>query len=147
MRLGLKARHIPGRLTTGSFILNSGLTKLSAGDQMAAGVHGMATGSYPALKRIDPKVFTKLLAGAELVVGTALLAPVVPTAIAAVGLAGFSVGLLGLYLRTPGMHQRGTLRPTQDGLALAKDVWMLGIATGFITDELTARMKSSRKKS
>jgi hypothetical protein len=43
MRLGLKARHIPGRLTTGSFILNSGLNKLSADDQMATGVHGMAT--------------------------------------------------------------------------------------------------------
>jgi uncharacterized membrane protein YphA (DoxX/SURF4 family) len=147
MRLGLKARHIPGRLTTGSFILNSGLSKLSADDQTATRVHGMATESYPALKRIDPKVFTKLVAGAELVIGTALLVPVVPTAIAAVGLAGFSLGLLGLYLRTPGMHQRGTLRPTPDGLALAKDVWMLGIATGFLTDELTAHKKSFRKKS
>jgi hypothetical protein len=45
------------------------------------------------------------------------------------------------------MHQWGTLRPTPDGLALAKDVWMLGIATGFITDELTAHKKSSGKTS
>lgn len=65
----------------------------------------------------------------------------VPTAVAAIGLAGFSAGLLGLYLRTPGMHQRGTLRPTPDGLPLAKDVWMLAIATGFLTDELTPRKR------
>lgn len=141
MRLGLRVRHIPGRLATGSFILNSGLTKLSAGDQVAAGVHGMATGSYPTLKRIDPKLFTKLVAGAELAIGTALLTPVVPTAVAAIGLAGFSVGLLGLYLRTPGMRRRGSLRPTQDGIPLAKDVWMLAIATGFLADELTPRRK------
>jgi uncharacterized membrane protein YphA (DoxX/SURF4 family) len=141
MRLGLRVRHIPGRLATGSFILNSGLTKLSADDQVAAGVHGMAAGSYPTLKRIDPKLFTKLVAGAELAIGTALLTPVVPTAVAAIGLAGFSVGLLGLYLRTPGMHRRGSLRPTQDGIPLAKDVWMLAIATGFLADELTPRRK------
>ncbi|MDQ3824808.1 MAG: DoxX family membrane protein [Actinomycetota bacterium] len=141
MRLGSKIRHIPGRLATGSFILNSGLTKLSADDQVAAGVHGMATGTYPALKRIDPKLFTRLLAGAEITIGVALLTPVVPTTVAAVGLAGFSAGLLGLYLRTPGMHLRGSLRPTQDGIPLAKDIWMLGMATDFLIDELSHRKK------
>ena len=137
MKLRSKVRHIPGRLATGSFILNSGLTKLSANDQVAAGVHGMATGPYPALKRIDPKLFTRLLAGAEIAVGVALLTPVVRTAVAAVGLAGFSAGLLGLYLGTPGMHRRRSLRPTPDGIPLAKDIWMLGMATDFLIDELS----------
>ncbi|MGH3599083.1 MAG: hypothetical protein ACRDQH_02200 [Pseudonocardiaceae bacterium] len=27
----------------------------------------------------------------------------------------------GLYLRTPGMRQQGSLRPTENGVALAKD--------------------------
>lgn len=132
---------MPGRLATGSFILNSGLTKLSADDQVAAGVHGMATGTYPALKKIDPKLFTRLLAGAEIAIGVALLTPVVPTAVAAAGLGGFSAGLLGLYLRTPGMHRSGSLRPTRDGIPLAKDVWLLGMATDFLIDEISHRKR------
>jgi hypothetical protein len=137
-RLRIKARHIPGRLATGSFIVNSGLTKLTADDRTAAMLHGMATGSYPVLKRIDYRLFAKLLAGEEIAIGTALLLPVVPTAVAAAGLAAFSTGLLGLYLRTPGMRQHGSLRPTQDGIALAKDIWMVGIAAGLLIDELTS---------
>jgi hypothetical protein len=34
-----------------------------------------------------------------------LLLPIIPTALAGLGLAGFSAGLLGLYLRIPGMRQ------------------------------------------
>jgi hypothetical protein len=66
------------------------------------------------------------------------LLPVVPTAVAGAGLAAFSAGMLGLYLRTPGMRQDGSLRPTQQGTAIAKDVWMLGIAAGFIVDEVVS---------
>ncbi|MCU1649843.1 MAG: rane protein, partial [Pseudonocardia sp.] len=47
-----------------------------------------------------------------------------------------SAGLLGMYLRTPGMRQKGSLRPTEQGLALAQDAWMLGIGLGFIVEEL-----------
>ena len=139
MRFSIKARHIPGRLVTGSFILNSGITKLSADERAAATLHGMATGSYPALKRVDYRLFTKLLAGGEIAIGAALLLPVVPTAAAAAGLAAFSAGLLGLYLRTPGMRQQNSLRPTESGIALAKDVWMFGIAAGLLIDELTSQ--------
>jgi uncharacterized membrane protein YphA (DoxX/SURF4 family) len=134
----MKFRHIPGRLVTGSFILNSGLSILFADDQTAAGLHGMASGSYPVFKRVNSRVFAKLLGGGEIIVGTALLLPVVPTGLAAVGLAAFSGSVLGLYLRTPGMRRQGSLRPTQEGIALAKDVWMLGIAAGLLIDELTS---------
>jgi hypothetical protein len=47
----------------------------------------------------------------------------------------FSAGLLGLHLRTPGMRRAGSLRPTQQGLPIAKDVWMLG--AGLVVDALT----------
>lgn len=137
MKFPIKARHLPGRLATGAFIINSGLTKISADEQTAAMVHGMATGSYPFLKRIDPQLFTRVLSGAEIAIGSALLLPVVPTAVTAAGLAAFSAGLLGLYLRTPGMHRQGSLRPTEAGVPMAKDVWMLGIAAGLLIDELT----------
>ena len=49
----------------------------------------------------------------------------------------FSAGLLGLYLRTPGMHN--SLRPTQQGTPIAKDVWLLGIGAGLVIDDLASR--------
>jgi uncharacterized membrane protein YphA (DoxX/SURF4 family) len=139
IRLSAKARRAPGRIATGSFLVNSGLSKLSTDQQTAAGLHAMAATAYPALKRIHPKLFTMILSGAEISLGTALLLPVVPAAAAALGLATFSGGLLGLYLRSPGMRQQGSLRPTENGLAMAKDIWMLAIAAGLLADAVTNR--------
>jgi hypothetical protein len=64
---------------------------------------------------------------------------VVPAALAGAALTGFSAGLLGLYLRTPGMR-RGPkdLRSTPQGLPLSKDVWMLGAGLALVVDGLTA---------
>ncbi|MQA85551.1 MAG: hypothetical protein GEV03_13205 [Streptosporangiales bacterium] len=117
-------------MATGAYILNSGLTKRQADPETASQVHGMAAGAYPFLGKLDAQFFTRLLSSGEIVLGTALLFPVVPTALAGAGLAGFSAGLVGLYLRTPGMRQEGSLRPTQQGQGLAKDVWILGLGSG-----------------
>ena len=138
MDVPVRLRHLPGRVVTGVFILNSGLSKRRADEGTAAWLHGTATGTYPFLERIPAPQFVKLLSTAEIALGAALLLPVVPTALAATGLAAFSAGLVGLYLRTPGMRQGGSLSPTPEGLALAKDVWMLGIALGLLTDVLTS---------
>jgi hypothetical protein len=54
-------------------------------------------------------------------------------------LAAFSGGLLGIYLRTPAMTKEDGIRPSQQGTALAKDVWMLGIGLGLVADALTDR--------
>jgi uncharacterized membrane protein YphA (DoxX/SURF4 family) len=137
MDLPIKPHHIPGRVVTGAFILTSGLNKRHADENTVAGLHGMASGTYPFLGKIPAPLFVKLLSTAEITLGSALLLPVVPTALAAVGLAGFSAGLIGLYLRTPGMRREGSLSPTPQGLVLAKDVWMLGIALGLLADVLT----------
>ena len=67
----------------------------------------------------------------------ALLVPVVPAAVAGAGLTAFSGGLLGLYARTPGMRKEGTPLPTQQGVPLAKDIWMAGIGLGLVIDEIT----------
>ncbi|WUT00826.1 hypothetical protein OHA46_30865 [Streptomyces sp. NBC_00708] len=125
-------RDIPPRLATGAFILNSGLGKLKADEATAQGLHGMAANAYPFLGKLEPAKFTRLLACSEIAVGAALLVPFVPTRLAGLALTGFSGGLFGLYLRTPGMREPGSLRPTQDGIALAKDSWMLGIGLGFL---------------
>lgn len=129
--------HLAIRTTAGAFILNAGLGKWSGDAQTATGVHGMATGTYPFLKSIDPPRFLKVLAAGEIGLGAALLTPVVPTAVAGVGLTGFAASLLGLYLRTPGM--RKGLRPTQQGTPIAKDVWLLGMGAALLADGLTGR--------
>ncbi|MFG2591115.1 hypothetical protein [Streptomyces sp. NPDC048438] len=133
MTIALEPRDVAPRLLIGAFILNSGLSKLKADEDTAQGLHGMACTAYPFLKKLEAGRFTRLLACAEIAVSGALLAPFVPTRLAGAVLTGFSGGLVGLYLRVPGMRQEGSLRPTQDGIALAKDTWMLGIGVGFMS--------------
>jgi hypothetical protein len=133
MRLPITLSEIGPRISAGALILNSGLGKRGADEATAAGLHGFASGTYPFLKNVQPQQFAKALATGEIAVGAILLAPVVPTAVAGAVLTAFSGGLLGLYLRTPGMHKPGSLAPTQEGLAIAKDVWLLGIGIGLLT--------------
>ncbi len=139
MRMAAFARRQPGRLAAGAFILNSGVGKWSADEQTAARLHAMASGTYPFLARLSPRDFTRLLAAGEIGLGAALLLPVVPAGLAGAGLTAFSGGLLGLYLRTPGLRRERSLRPSQQGVPLAKDVWMLGIGLGLLIDALTER--------
>jgi hypothetical protein len=139
MGISIKVRHLPQRIATGAFILNSGIGKLSADEATAAHLHGFAAGTYPFLKKVKPEDFTRALALTEIALGTALLIPVVPAALAGAGLTAFSGGLLGLYARTPGMRKEGSPLPTQDGIPLAKDVWMMGVGLGLIADGLTDR--------
>jgi hypothetical protein len=136
MRISVKASHLPPRIAAGAFILNSGLGKWSANEETAAQLHGFAVGAYPFLAKIKPKDFAKLLAAAEIALGAALLVPVIPSAVAGAGLTAFSGGLLGLYGRTPGMRKDGSPFPTQQGISLAKDAWMLGIGLGLVIDDL-----------
>jgi hypothetical protein len=139
MRLFARPHQIPGRLAAGAVIVNSGLTKARADEATATELHTFAKGTYPFLADMDPVRFTRLLAKTEIALGTALLLPIVPSLLAGTALAGFAGGLLGLYLRTPGMREEYSLRPTQQGTALVKDVWLLGIALGLIVEELRAR--------
>jgi hypothetical protein len=133
MGLPITLSEIAPRISAGAFILNSGLGKRGADEEAAAGMHGFAAGSYPFLKNLRPQQFAKVLSTSEIVVGTALLVPFVPTAVAGALLTGFSGGLLGLYLRTPGMRKPGSLAPTEQGLVIAKDSWLLGIGIGLLT--------------
>lgn len=133
------ARQLPARAAAGGFILNSGLTKWQADEQTAARLHGMASSSYPFLARVPPRDFGRLLALAEIGLGGALLLPVVPAWLAGGALTAFSGGLLGMYLQTEGMHQPGSVRPTPQGVPLAKDIWMLGIGLSLVADDVTER--------
>jgi hypothetical protein len=131
--LPITVPEIAPRLSAGAFILNSGLGKRNVPADAAVGMHGMAAGTYPFLKTVPPEQFVKQLSTAEIVIGAALLTPFVPTALAGALLTGFSGGLLGLYLKTPGMRKPGSLAPTPEGLGLAKDSWLVGIGIGLLS--------------
>ncbi|MGG7570744.1 hypothetical protein [Streptomyces sirii] len=141
-----QARDVAPRLATGAFILNTGLMKLRADQGTAEGLHAMARTAYPFLERIPAERFTRLLACTEVAVGSALLAPFVPTRLAGLALTGFAGGLVGLYLRVPGMREPGSLRPTPDGVPMAKDAWMLGIGLGFLGASGRARRAARRRR-
>jgi uncharacterized membrane protein YphA (DoxX/SURF4 family) len=132
--------HLAGRITTGAFILHSGLEKWNGGPEAAEGTHGMASTAYPALAKLRPPRFLKLLAATEIALGAALLTPLVPDRVAGAALTGFSGGLLGLYARVPGLRREGSVWPTQNGIGLAKDAWMVGIGL----DLLAARPRDRR---
>ncbi len=101
----------------------------------------MAVGAVPALKDISPPTFAKLLSRTEIAIGAALLLPIVPSVVAGAALAGFSAGLVRLYWATPGMHEPGDPRPTQQGVALAKDTWLLGAGLTLVLDDLLNRKR------
>jgi len=139
-----KLRRAPGRIATGAFILNTGLTKLTtADDDTAKALHSMAAHAYPVFDKLEPRQFLKLLGTGETALGSALLLPLVPARLAGLGLMGFSGALLGMWWRTPGMHEPGNPRPTHQGTTIAKDVWMFAIGTGLVIDALTSRPRKT----
>ncbi len=105
----VKARDLPGRIATGAYILHAGLEKWHAEEARAKGVHQAASGAFPFLERVPPERFIKLLAAGEIAIGSALLAPVVPSVLAGAALTGFSGSLVTMYLRTPAMHKPGSV--------------------------------------
>jgi hypothetical protein len=137
VRLPVKASDLPGRITTGAFILHAGVEKWNADDARAEAVHGMAAGAFPFLKRIPPERFVRLLAASEIAVGSALLTPAVPSALAGAALTAFSGGLVAMYARTPALRRSGSIWPSPAGTGVSKDVWMLGIGLGLVVDGLT----------
>jgi hypothetical protein len=126
-------------LAAGSYVLNSGLSKWETDEATAKQLKGFAVGTYPFLAKLDPRLFAKTLSATEIAVGTAVALPLVPSAVAGAALTGFALALLGLYLRTPGMREQGSLRPTPQGIPLAKDVWLAGIGASLFIDGLIKR--------
>ena len=133
----MRPAHVPLRLATGAFILNSGIGKRQLPPDAAAGLQSMAAAALPQVKTMSPTTFGKTLSTAEIALGVALLAPIVPSALAGAALTAFGAGMLAMYLRTPGLHEPGSIRPTQAGTAIAKDVWMVGAGLSLLIDGLT----------
>ena len=133
----MKFREVPLRLVIGTFVLHSGLQKWKGDDVTAEGVHGMAAGTYPIFKSMEPSSFLRMLSVGEITVGAALLLPIVPTGVAGATLTGFSGALLGLYARTPGMREEHSVWPTPQGIAISKDSWMFAAGLSLLADAMT----------
>jgi hypothetical protein len=50
-----------------------------------------------------------------------------------------------MYLKTPGMTLEDGIRPSPQGTALAKDIWMLGIAAALVLDRKPTRGDATRQ--
>ena len=138
----MKLSHIPLRLATGAFILNSGLSKRNLPPEAAGALQGMAANAVPRAKEMEPQVFGRALSTGEIALGAALLTPFVPSALAGAALTAFGGGLVQMYLNTPGMTEEGSLvKPTQDGTAVAKDIWLVGAGLALLIDGLTPKKK------
>ncbi len=132
----MRLHHIPLRVATGAFILNSGLGKRNLPVENATALQGMAGNAFPAFKKMDARTFGTFLSTSEMGIGAALLTPIVPPFLAGAALTAFGGGMMTMYWRTPGMHEDGSPKPTQDGTALAKDVWLLGAGLTLLLDGL-----------
>jgi hypothetical protein len=128
--------QVPLRTVAGAFILDQGLSKRDAGDETASNLQGMATTAVPQAEELDPKSFVKLLSSGEMALGAALLVPFVPPWVGGFGLIAFSSGLLRIYVKIPGMREDSSLRPTAQGVGIAKDSWLLAIGLALVLGSL-----------
>ena len=134
MRLHLAPRDVPLRLVTGAYIAHSGLEKWRGSEEQANGIHGTAAKAFPILRPIPPRRFLRMLAAGEILTGSLLLNPLISNGVAGAALTVFSGGLVAMYTRTPTMHAPGSIWPSRLGIAVSKDVWMLGIGLGLLAD-------------
>lgn len=135
-------RNVPARLATGAFVLHSGLGKWGGGEEQAGGLHGMASAALPPLGKLSPPTFLRALSIGEIATGAALLAPFVSNRTAGMALTAFSGGLVTMYARTPWMREPGSIWPSEQGIGVAKDVWMLGIGLGLLLEPGTTKATS-----
>ncbi len=145
--MATKLWHVPVRLATGAIILDQGLLKLGADDDTAKWLHGQAVQAFPQFADMEPREFVQLLSAGEIALGTALLGiGFVPSSLAGLALGAFGGSLVRLYLKSPGTRREGSIAPSQQGVGLAKDSWMLAIGTALVLDAVFGSRGRRRKK-
>ena len=121
------------RAVPGAFVANSGIGKIGMPAEYSAGVQQAAVSGIPTAAKLPADKFGTYLGYAETGIGAALLAPFVPNKVAGAGLAAFAGGLLTMYFRNPENTEADGIRPSQEGRALSKDVFMLAIGLALMT--------------
>jgi hypothetical protein len=146
VRLPVKARDLPARIATGGYILHSGLEKWRGDETRAKALHGVASNAFPVLQQIPPERFLRILAASEIAIGTALLVPVVPNAVAGAALTGFSGSLLAMYARTPAMRKPGSIWPSHTASPSARTSGCWGSAWAWSPTGSPARASSDQRR-
>jgi hypothetical protein len=145
--MATKLWHVPVRLATGAIILDQGLLKLGADEDTVKWLHGQASQAFPRFADMDPKDFVQLLSTSEIALGLALLGiGFVPSSLAGLGLGIFGGSLTRFYLRSEGTRREGSIAPSQQGIGLAKDSWMLAIGAALVLDALFGSGKRRKSK-
>jgi ElaB/YqjD/DUF883 family membrane-anchored ribosome-binding protein len=126
MAISADLRRAPLRLTTGALVINSGISQFNADAEASAKLHQTASKYVPQLERLDPQVFSKMVAAGQLTVGAALLVPIVPSVAAGLGLSLLGGSLAATKWRTDGMQT-----PTED-------VLLAGSGVSLLLDSLTS---------
>lgn len=121
----MKLSNIPLRAIPGAFIVNSGLGKLDMDAESSKGLQDFAATGIKELKQLPSDKFGQIIGASEIAVGGALLAPFVSNRIAGAGLTAFGAGLLTLYFGDDDNTLDDGIRPSEQGLSLAKDSWLL----------------------
>ena len=138
----------PGTAGDRAIIVDQGLQKLGADEDTAKWLHGQAVKAFPQFADMEPKDFVQLLSASEITLGAALLGiGFIPSSLAGLGLSIFAGSLTRVYLTAPGNRRECTVAPSQQGVGLAKDSWMLAIGVALVLDSLFGSRKSNKKKS
>lgn len=120
------------RLIPGAFMLNSGLGKVGMPAEASAGLQQFAATGVPAVKNLPANKFGSIVGWSEAALGAALLAPMVSNFVAGAGLTAFSSGLMTLYFADPENREDDGIRPTEKGMSLAKDAWLVAIGAALV---------------
>ncbi|WP_394941745.1 hypothetical protein [Psychromicrobium sp. YIM B11713] len=132
--MAIRLSHLALRLASGAFILNSGVGKLNLDAEHAGQLQKLALNAFPQLADLEAEKFGKLLSYSEVGLGASLLTPFLPSRLVGLALTAFAGSMVYLYLKTPGMTEADGIRPTQQGTALAKDIWLLAIGLALLLD-------------
>lgn len=132
------------RAIPGAFILNSGIGKLGMDEGTATYLQQTAANGVPMVENMTSEQFGKFLSYGEIAVGAALLLPFVPTRVAGAALTTFSAGLVANYFSIDSMTKDDGVRPSEDGIPLAKDTWLAAIGLALM---FTSGAKKKKKKS
>lgn len=135
-------RAIPGAL-----IADSGISKLGMDAESSKGLQDFAATGIPQVKELPSDKFGTIIGASEVAVGGALLAPFVSNRLAGLALTTFGAGLLSIYFRNDDMTREDGIRPSQDGMSIAKDSMMVAIGTGLIAlDQQDRKIAKAEKK-
>ncbi|MDY6049112.1 MAG: hypothetical protein SPI77_00825 [Corynebacterium sp.] len=120
------------RMIPGAFILNSGLGKLKADPETSAGLQQFAATGIKQVEKLPSDKFAKIIGSSEVALATTLLALPIPNIIAGAGLTAFGAGLLTMYFGNENNTESDGIRPSHDGLLLAKDSWLVALGLGLV---------------